>query len=153
MIYTLDRTELLPIPIEEAWLFFSDPCNLSKITPPQLCLRITSGEQSRIYTGMILTYKVSLAPFLKSDWVTEITHLSAPEYFVDEQRFGPYRFWHHKHFFTEKEGSTEARDLVHYRIPLGPLGRAANALFIRRQLDFIFDYRSSKLRELFGIRN
>ncbi len=151
MIYTLERTELVPIPIKDAWDFFSNPNNLLKITPPQLGLSITSGKQGRIYDGMIITYSVNLAPFLRSNWVTEITHLSALEYFVDEQRFGPYSFWHHKHFFTEKEGSTEVRDLVHYRLPLGLLGRVANALFVRKQLDFIFDYRSSKLDELFGI--
>ena len=150
-IYTLERKEVLPVDIETAWDFFSNPNNLSAITPPELDLRVTSGAEERIYPGMIITYEVTPALFLRSGWVTEITHVDAPRYFVDEQRAGPYGFWHHKHFFAEtRRGATEARDLVHYSLPFGPLGTAAHGLFVKRRLDSIFDYRSSRLGELFG---
>lgn len=150
-IYALERKETIPVGVETAWDFFSNPNNLSAITPPELDMRVTSGAEERIYPGMIITYEIKLAPFVKSGWVTEITHVDAPGYFVDEQRFGPYGFWHHKHFFSETgRGETEARDLVHYALPFGPLGRAAHGLLVRPKIDFIFDYRSARLRELFG---
>ena len=149
--HVLERKEILAVDIETAWEFFSNPGNLPAITPPELDLRVTSGAEERIYPGMIITYEIKLAPFVGSGWVTEITHVDAPRYFVDEQRAGPYRLWHHKHFFAETgRGETEARDVVHYSLPFGPLGAAAHRLFVRRKLDSIFDYRSSRLAELFG---
>lgn len=150
-IHVLERKEILPVDIETAWEFFSNPDNLPAITPPELGLRVTSGAERKIYPGMIITYEIRPAPFVGSGWVTEITHVDAPRYFVDEQRAGPYRFWHHKHFFAETgRGETEARDVVHYSLPLGPLGTAAHRLFVRRRLDSVFDYRSARLRELLG---
>lgn len=148
-IYTLERTELLRVSLETAWDFFSDPNNLPKITPPELNLRITSETERKIYPGMIITYTVTPIPFFRSTWATEIAQVDSPSYFVDEQRFGPYRFWHHKHFFTESGDKTEVRDLVHYSLPFGPIGRLANLFFVSRKLDFIFSYRSAQLRKLF----
>ncbi len=149
-IYGFERKEVIPISIDEAWKFFSNPNNLRIITPPDLGLTITSEAEEKIYPGMIITYSVNLLPFVKSGWTTEITYVDAPGYFVDEQRFGPYKFWHHKHFFTDLGEKTEVRDLVHYALPGWVLGKAANFLFIRRKLDYIFDFRSSRLRKLFG---
>ena len=149
-IYTLERTELLRVSLETAWDFFSDPNNLPKITPPELSLRITSETERKIYPGMIIAYTVTPIPFFRSTWATEIAQVDSPSYFVDEQRFGPYRFWHHKHFFTESGDKTEVRDLVHYSLPFGPIGRLANLFFVSRKLDFIFNYRSAQLRKLFG---
>ena len=85
---------------------------------------------------MIITYTVTPIPFFRSSWATEITQVDSPNYFVDEQRFGPYKFWHHKHFFTEAGDKTEIRDLVHYSLPLGPVGRLANLFFVRRKTGF-----------------
>lgn len=149
-IYTLDRTEFLGVSLETAWDFFSDPNNLPRITPPELNLHITSETESKIYPGMIITYTITPIPFFRSTWTTEITQVDSPSYFVDEQRSGPYRFWHHKHFFTEADGQTQVRDLVHYSLPLGPVGRLANLFFVGRKVDFIFNYRSTQLRKLFG---
>lgn len=149
-IYTLERTEFLPVSLETAWDFFSNPNNLPRITPPELNLRITPEAKEKIYPGMIITYAVTPFPFFKSTWATEITQVDPLRYFVDEQRFGPYKFWHHKHFFTETGGQIEVSDLVHYSLPFGPIGRLANPLFVSKKLDFIFDYRSARLRKLFG---
>ncbi len=149
-IYTFERTEFLGVSLETAWDFFSDPNNLPRITPPELNLRITSETQRKIYPGMIITYTITPTPFFRSTWATEITQVDSPSYFVDEQRFGPYKFWHHKHFFTETGDKTQVRDLVHYSLPFGPIGRLANLFFVSRRLDFIFNYRSTQLRKLFG---
>ncbi len=132
------------------WGFFSNPHNLPKITPPELNLHITSGAEREIYPGMIITYSVTPFPLVRSGWATEITEVDSPRYFVDEQRFGPYKFWRHKHFFADAGQKTEIRDLVHYALPLDPLGRLAHPLVVRRKLDSIFDYRSARLRSLFG---
>lgn len=148
-IYTLRRTEFLPTSIETAWDFFSNPNNLPEITPPELNLRITSETKEKIYPGMIITYTVTPISFVKTNWATEITQVDPPHYFVDEQRFGPYKFWHHEHFFTEAGERTQVEDLVHYSLPLGPIGRLANPLLVSRKLDFIFDYRSARIRKIF----
>ena len=138
-IYTLERTDFLPISLETAWDFFSDPNNLPIITPRELNLRITSDTEEKIYPGMIITYTVTPMAFIKTTWATEITQVDSPGYFVDEQRFGPCRFWHHKHFFTEAGDKTEVRDLVHYSLPFGSVGKLANLFFVSRKLHFIFN--------------
>jgi ligand-binding SRPBCC domain-containing protein len=152
-IYTLKRTQVLPISPQEAWEFFSSPKNLSEITPAYMGFRIlsmTGGE--RMYSGQIISYRVNVLPFLPLKWVTEITHVNEPFYFVDEQRFGPYALWHHQHHFTEVAGGVEMTDEVTYAIPLGILGRIAHVLFVKRQLNSIFDYRFNVLREIFKNR-
>lgn len=152
-IYTLKRTEFLPVSIETAWDFFSNPNNLPKITPSELNLRITSEAEEKIYPGMIITYTVTPIPFIKTSWATEITQVDPLRYFVDEQRFGPYKFWHHKHFFTEAGEKTQVEDLIHYSLPFGPIGRLANPLLVSRKLDLIFDYRSARIQKIFGNSN
>lgn len=141
---------LLPVAVSEAWDFFSDPRNLRRITPPALGIRITSDLPPRMHPGMLVTY--SITPFLGVPlrWVTEITHMREPLLFVDEQRFGPYRFWHHQHHFREEDGGTLIEDLVHYALPLGPAGRILAGPFVRRQLAGIFTFRTRFLEEAFG---
>jgi ligand-binding SRPBCC domain-containing protein len=149
-IYTLEREQRLPIGIEQAWNFFSDPHNLPRITPPFMGFQITSPVPRKMYAGMLITYKVRPLLGLPINWVTEITHVEEPYRFVDEQRFGPYRFWHHQHHFEEIEGGVETRDVVHYALPLDPAGRVVQRLVVGRQLDTIFDYRRRVLEEMFG---
>lgn len=146
-IHTLCR---LPVSVSEAWAFFSDPRNLRRITPPSLGIKITCDIPSRMHPGMLVTY--SITPFLNLPirWTTEITHVLEPRLFVDEQRFGPYRFWHHQHHFREVEGGTEVEDIVHYALPFGSVGRCIGGRFIRRQLDGIFTFRRRFLEETFG---
>lgn len=158
-LYVLSATQRLPIPISEAWDFLSSPGNLSKITPESMGFNITSGYNgvksgssinSGMYPGMIIAYTVKPMLGIPVKWVTEITHVQEPFYFVDEQRFGPYKFWHHKHFLKEISGGVEMTDTVHYKIPFGPLGDLLNKIFIRKKLEFIFKYRYNKLEKLFG---
>jgi ligand-binding SRPBCC domain-containing protein len=150
-IHRIYTTQKLPISIQEAWDFFSSPHNLKIITPPYMGFDITEKHLSeKIYPGLIITYKVSPLFNIKMNWVTEITHVQVPEYFVDEQRFGPYSFWHHKHFIQEIPGGVEVIDLVHYKIPLGFIGDILNALYIKSKLNEIFSFRYHKLHEIFG---
>lgn len=144
-VYRLERTIELPITIEQAWSFFSSPANLEKITPPGLKFRVTSTLPDVMYPGMIITYRLNVLPFTTSEWVTEITHVDPPHRFVDEQRLGPYRLWHHQHFFHETAHGVEIRDLVHYCLPLGMLGRLVNLVLVERRLRAIFDYRAQAL--------
>lgn len=152
-LHVLNRKLELPITPAEAWDFFSNPANLSLITPPGLGFRMTSAAPEKIYPGLILTYKVTPFLGLPVDWVTEITHVSEGEYFVDDQRSGPYRLWHHRHDFREIEGGVEVGDTVHYALPLGPLGDIAHELIVKKQLKGIFDFRSKYLTKRFGIVN
>lgn len=149
-VYQLKSTQVLPISIEKAWDFFSDPKNLEKICPPEMNFTILEGADERMFAGQIISYKVSVLPMVRLRWVTEITHVKEGEYFVDEQRFGPYKLWHHKHLFKKVAGGVEMTDVVHYAIPLGLMGRLMNALLIAKKVKFIFEYREKRVIELFG---
>lgn len=137
--------------MEVIWQFFSRPGNLQTITPPEMNFIITnpfiSGEA---YPGEIITYKVSPLLNIPLRWVTEITQVKKHEYFVDEQRFGPYSMWHHEHHFKNIDGGVEMTDMVHYKIPFWFIGDMANELLVRRKLTEIFTYRYSRIEEIFG---
>jgi ligand-binding SRPBCC domain-containing protein len=137
--------------MDEAWDYFSTPKNLQEITPDDLKFNIlTNLDGVRMYPGQIIHYIVTPLLGIPMRWTTEISHVKEGAYFVDEQRFGPYAFWHHKHFFEPIEGGVLATDVIDYALPLGPLGRLANTLFVRKQLEHIFDFRERKLIEMFG---
>ena len=140
----------LPIALPAAWDFFSDPRNLERITPPTLGIEITSDLPPRMYPGMIVTYRVRPLPRIPVLWVTEITHVVEPILFVDEQRYGPYRFWHHQHHFREVDGGVESTDIVHYALPFGIAGRLLGGTHVRRKLGKIFSFRKTFLEETFG---
>lgn len=147
----LREVQRLPISLPEAWSFFSDPRNLSRITPPSLGLEVTSDLPGVMYPGMIITYLVRPIPWVSVGWVTEITHVREPVLFVDEQRFGPYRFWHHEHHFREVEGGVEMEDIVHYALPFGTIGRVFGGPLVRRRLEQIFSFRRRFLVREFGL--
>lgn len=150
-IYHLKRKQFLPITLEEAWRFFSTPRNLASITPAYMNFNIlyVSLEDKGVYPGQIIRYKVNILPGINVNWVTEITHVHKPYYFIDEQRFGPYALWHHQHHFEEVQGGIEMTDEVHYAIPFGFIGRLANWLFVDKKVNAIFDYRYAVLEKLF----
>ncbi len=149
-IYTLLAEQKLPLSLGDAWDFFSSPENLSKITPQDMGFVITSPEQGKMYPGQIITYKVSILPGIKANWVTEITYVRDREYFVDEQRFGPYSMWHHEHHFEEISDGVLMKDKVSYKLPFGFLGRLVHPIIIKPQLNKIFSYRFEILEEMFG---
>ncbi len=150
MVYQIQFKQTLPIPLGKAWEFLSSPENLKTITPPHMGFNITSRPEGKMYPGMIISYMVSPIPGVPMTWVSEITHVREPYFFVDEQREGPYEIWHHQHLLEEIPGGVEMTDIIHYKVPGWFLGRILNALFIRRQLQGIFDFRKKKLEELFG---
>lgn len=150
-LYRLTARQAFPISAADAWAFLSDPGNLQRITPAHMGFEILSGADTKMYAGQIIHYTVAPFPGFRTRWVTEISHVSEGHYFVDEQRFGPYSLWHHKHFIAEVPGGIEMQDIIDYKLPLGILGRFAHALFVRRQLTTIFKYRKKVLEEEFGI--
>ncbi|HPR62681.1 MAG TPA: SRPBCC family protein [Thermoanaerobaculia bacterium] len=147
-LFKIERRQVIPVSLTRAWGFFSDPGNLSAMTPSDLHL-VVEGNPPAMYEGMILTYRIRPVAGIAVRWVTEITHVREPHFFVDEQRMGPYRFWHHQHHFREVQDGVEVEDIVHYRIPWYPLSIPIHSLFIRPRLRGIFDYRSEKLRQIF----
>lgn len=132
------------------WDFFATPKNLNALTPPSLHFQIL-GAAAPMYAGQMISYRIRVAPFVRLRWLTEIVHVEASRYFVDEQRLGPYRLWHHEHHFTEVAGGTRMLDRVTYALPLGLAGELVHAIWVRRQLRSIFDYRAAKVSEHFAI--
>ena len=148
--YSLKTEQNLPISLQEAWDFFSSPKNLSKITPKHMGFIITNQPSETMFEGQIITYKVSPLLGVKINWMTEITTVKDNEYFIDEQRFGPYSLWHHRHHFYEIDGGIKMIDEVNYKLPFGFLGSIAHRLFVRKKLKSIFEYREKVLIEMFG---
>ncbi|NIJ54103.1 SRPBCC family protein [Dyadobacter arcticus] len=143
-------TQTLPISLDEAWTFFSDPANLKEITPPHMDFVVTSKSRAdKMYAGQIIRYIVKPVLGIPLKWCTEITHVVDKQYFVDEQRFGPYAFWHHQHRFTAVENGTFMEDILHYKIPFGFLGNWVDALFVQGEVQGIFDYRKKVLTARF----
>lgn len=149
-VYQLRVTQKLPADLERAWDFLSDPANLKRISPDYMGFDIVSGADRHMYPGQIIEYILRPVFGLKSRWVTEITHVVEKSYFVDEQRFGPYALWHHKHFIKPIEGGVEMEDIVHYKLPLSPLSSFLHPMLVKPKLLEIFSYRRNALIDIFG---
>ncbi len=147
-IHLFEQSQFLPISRKEAWDFFSNPANLDRITPPDMAFHTVSGGGEPMFAGQIIVHRIKLAPLIWSTWVTEISSVKPGHYFVDEQRFGPYRFWHHLHRFVEKEGGVRGEDRVRYVLPLYPFGEVAGRA-IRHKLGTVFSHRRTELNRLF----
>lgn len=155
-IHRLEITQKLHVSLEEAWNFFSNPKNLDLITPENMSFEIISGAESKAYAGQIITYKIRPLFNITMNWVTEITQCVDHKYFIDEQRFGPYTFWHHQHHFEEVEDGVLMKDILHYALPIGLIGEIMGKLFIHKKVHNIFNYRKEKLKEitaLFQVEN
>lgn len=150
-IYRLHRQQWIPASVSDVWEFFSNAGNLAAITPQKMGFKVTSGDLPQgIYPGQIITYKVSPLLGIPLFWMTEITAVQEGKLFVDEQRRGPYNMWHHQHHFEEKDGGVLMTDIVHYEVPLGPLGRIANGILVRGELEKIFNFRAEAVAKRFG---
>lgn len=149
-MYQYTSKQELAISMEQAWTFLSDPKNLKRITPDYMGFDIISGAERKMFPGQIIQYRLTPILGIPFRWVTEITHVQEGEFFVDEQRFGPYTFWHHKHFINKTENGVVMEDIVDYKLPLGPLGWLAHVLFVRAKVKQIFDYREKALNEIFN---
>jgi ligand-binding SRPBCC domain-containing protein len=151
-IFVLQSSLLVKASLDELWNFISVPENLSKITPPEMNFKITfqsALDNNSAYAGQIISYKVSPLPFFRASWVTEITQVQEKKFFIDEQRFGPYSFWHHQHIIAETDEGVEMRDIVSFKLPFGLLGNALGGWFVKKQLRKIFNYRTLKMKEIF----
>lgn len=150
-IHRFYKKQSFPIPLKMAWDFFSNPNNLSEITPKNLGFKVISESPEKIYPGLMLRYSVSPILSIPTLWVTEITHVNEQKYFVDEQRMGPYKIWHHEHhFFKRDENSVEMEDIIHYALPFGLIGDFFAGKIVKRQIDEIFSYRTQVLEKRFG---
>ncbi len=150
MVNKLFYSQKLPISLDEAWDFLSSPNNLKLITPESMNFKIIDWDKKKAYPGQIIQYTVSPVLGIKIKWVTEITQVIRNNYFIDEQRFGPYSFWHHKHFIKEIDNGILMDDVIHYKIPFGLIGKIFNKIYVQNKLDKIFKYRENKLNEIFG---
>jgi ligand-binding SRPBCC domain-containing protein len=146
--------QFVPRPLDEIWQFFSRPENLNAMTPDGVKFEILSDIAGvDMYEGMVILYKIQPLAFAPPmNWMTEITHIHPKKYFVDDQRFGPYALWHHEHHFEEVPEGVMMTDLLHYKVPFGPIGSLANALFVESKVDEIFSYRKQAVEQLFSFR-
>lgn len=149
-VYQLQKVQFITAPIDKVWQFFSSAENLKTITPPQLDFHVISKSYgNEMYAGQIIEYTVKPLLGMPLYWMTEITHVEPMKYFIDEQRFGPYSFWHHQHHFKEINNGVEMTDIVHYKIPFWFMGDIANSLIVKSQLKKIFEYRTAVTNKIF----
>ena len=147
--YQLHREQVISRPIESVFAFFADARNLERITPPWLKFSILTPAPIEMRSGAIIEYRIGWGPVLLR-WRTEILDWNPPHHFIDVQRRGPYRLWHHAHRFEAVDGGTRMSDIVEYALPLGPLGRMMHAMCVRRDLERIFDYRRNIIEQVFS---
>ena len=145
----LKTIQVLPVSLGEAWAFFATPLNLSRIKPSGMQFKILSELPQRIYPGLLINYRVSPVWHIPLSWTTEITKVVPQQYFIDEQRIGPFKLWHHEHHFKEVEKGVEMTDILHYEIGMSFLGTLAGFLFVHAKIRWIFDFRYRKLERLF----
>ena len=148
-MHTIEQTQDLDASVEEMWDFIKDPKNLNRITPDDLAFEFIGELPDEMYNGLIIQYRIGIPLFGKWNWVTEIKHIREGISFVDEQRFGPYRFWHHYHEVRPIEGGARMIDRVHYKMAFGPLGKLTHFLFVKKMLNRIFAFRRKKMEEIF----
>ena len=145
--YLLERRQLLPGPLADVFPFFAQAENLEAITPDSLSFHIHTPRPIVMQPGTLIDYSIRLFG-VPLRWQTRIEQFDPPHRFVDVQLRGPYRLWRHTHEFQQTRAGTEVRDRVEYQMPLGPLGSVAHAMFVRRTLDHIFDYRRERIERL-----
>ena len=148
--FQFQREQLVNTSINKLWDFISSPQNLKKITPEYMGFDILTPDlPNEIYEGMIIAYRVRPLLGIPTTWVTEITHVVDKQYFVDEQRIGPYALWHHQHIIEASENGVLMRDIVSYQPPLGLLGNLANSILIKNKLNEIFEHRQKVFDHIF----
>ena len=149
--HSIKTVQKIPVSLDQAWEYFSNPANLQAITPENMGFKVISKHHgNKMYAGQIIEYSVKPVLNIPIYWMTEITQVKEGSYFIDEQRFGPYTLWHHQHHFKAIEGGVEMTDIVHYKNPLWIFGKIANVLFVKNKLKSIFDFRFKKVEEMFG---
>lgn len=148
-MYQLREEVLIQDTMENVWKFFATPFNLQRITPPDMGFVIKTPVPDEMYEGLIIAYTVRPIFGIPTEWVTEITHIRRHEFFVDEQRIGPYAMWHHEHHFKQTEQGILVTDIVSYQLPLAPFGNFLHSILIKPRLQKIFSYRTRVIKEIF----
>ena len=152
-VTVLNTEQVINAGIEDVWEFFSSPHNLCRITPPEMNFKITGTDtDKKSYAGQIITYSVTPIGGIKFNWVTEITQLVKYEFFTDEQRLGPYKFWHHRHLFRSEGENTVMNDIVTFKVGGWLPGKLISRLIIEPRVRNIFEFRGKKIDEIFGSR-
>ena len=150
-VHSIKSIQKIPVPLEKVWDFYSNHANLQLITPAYMRFKIISQNlNEKLHAGQVIEYKVRPIFNISLNWMTVIRKVEAPIYFMDEQRIGPYSIWQHQHYFSAIEGGTEMMDIVLYKNPFGIIGELANTLSVRKKLRNIFEYRFSKMEDIFG---
>jgi len=148
---TLKYLQKVPLSLKGSWDFFSSPANLKILTPEHLDFEITNDLQNKkMYPGQIIAYRIRPVLNFPLVWVSEITQVEEPYYFIDQQLIGPYKFWHHEHRFNPIPNGVEVVDIIYYKMPFGVLGKVLHLLKVKQDLQAIFSYRQAKLEKLFG---
>lgn len=148
MTHELHLTQFIPAGIEPVWKFFATPDNLNTLTPPELRFE-TLTKQETMYAGQMIAYRIRILPGVRVHWLTEITHVREGAYFVDEQRSGPYRLWHHEHHFREANGGVEMTDHITYSLPFAPFSGPVHQWWVKPMLNRIFAFRRGKIASIF----
>tara|TARA_R110002049_G_scaffold12511_1_gene55972 strand:+ start:194 stop:652 length:459 start_codon:yes stop_codon:yes gene_type:complete len=150
-IREIQESIALPISLEEAWAFFANPANLNEVTPPDMRFNTLGGDEGPVEEGHLIWHRVQMAPLIYRTWVTEICVVRKNECFIDNQKFGPFKLWHHRHSFKAlNEKETQVTDTVRYALPFWPFGEIAHGLLVRPQLRKMFDYRKQAFQKRFG---
>jgi ligand-binding SRPBCC domain-containing protein len=149
VIQTLTQSQFIPTDPDRVWDYFSTPANLNALTPPEMKFQ-TKGNPGPMYAGQTIAYRIRVAPMIWVNWLTEIRQVDPGVMFIDEQRIGPYRLWYHEHRFEPKDGGVLMHDHVTYALPLGPIGDLVHALWVKRQLKHVFDFRREAVDQVFG---
>ena len=151
MKHRLFREQQLNCDMATAWKFFSSANNLSEITPKDMnFIILTTMENDEIYEGMLIDYYVSPLFGIKMKWQTEIIKVDFQKSFIDFQKKGPYKLWHHHHEFIPNKNGVLMKDTVDYELPMGFLGEITHSVFVKKKLEYIFDYRYAVLEEMFN---
>ena len=149
LMYQLKRQQLVKTDMATCWDFFSSPGNLQKITPKYMGFDVLTEVPEKMYEGLMIEYRVRPLLGIPMNWITEITHVKEHQFFVDEQRKGPYRIWHHEHHFENVDNGVLMSDIVSYELPYGILGKIAHPILVQRKLNEIFDFRFEIVEEIF----
>jgi ligand-binding SRPBCC domain-containing protein len=144
----LKQEQFLPITLDEAWQFFATPKNLNEVTPDNMVFEIISDLPDTMYEGMLINYRLRPMLNIPMNCCTEITHIQEKAYFVDEQRHGPYKMWHHEHHFKAVTGGVLMTDILQYEIGKSVFGWLAGKLFVNKKVKTIFEYRQNALKTL-----
>lgn len=149
-LYRFEDELIVKKPLEEVFEFFSNPGNLAEITPKKLGFTVLTPGDLSLYKGLIIDYEIKLFRCIPARWSSYIMDVKQNEYFEDVQLKGPYSYWHHRHEFHAHEDGTLIKDIIHYQVPLGFIGRIANVLLVKRDIKHIFKYRREQVKTLLG---